>query len=684
VAATIDVNHASPWQLAVLLDVSRETVEHLLQARPFSDVEALRTVLREELRAPVDSLSLQKLDVNAADEATLIAATGVTSRTAASIVQARPFHFMRQLRTLVGGETYDQVEALFTTQDLEFADKLTGQTITLTPDSGQVLLSRSESESFSGVTKELGLQRLYPGTDASLYEVLAIPETEGATDVLSHLQASYGRNVLPAYRDQRSVRRYFNPRFCTVQFNPDSTATLAEEAIARLGLEIEESHRTPGLYTLRIPDTANPTALTDAIGTLNSLPEVKFAEPNYLGFDDREAIGTAASASAGENDTSGISWNLELTRVSQAWRSTRGSESVTIAVVDSGADQEHPGLHGALVHQEEGDDWNFVDDGPRPVDDDGHGTFIAGLLVGNGWHGIHGICPDCRVLPLKIPLAGEVNSYVRRRDAILYALERVGDGPLIMNLSWKTTGDVGLIRDAIATAAARGALVVASAGNSPAAENEPHYPSDYPSVISVAAVGRTRQRAPYSYWGDEVDMSAPGGDRNDPSGRLLSTEPGGRAGTQAGTSFAAPHIAGIAALVFAARPSLHATGIRWAIESSASPLAERGLGRGLGNAAAAVVSAGGGPAAVTSSVGVVPASAPAPPASAPSRARGPARSSGALWALNTADAATLVAQFGMLPFTARVIVARRPYTNVSQVRSVLGLSDAQYQRLTAL
>ncbi len=95
------------------------------------------------------------------------------------------------------------------------------------------------------------------------------------------------------------------------------------------------------------------------------------------------------------------------------------------------------------------------------------------------------------------------------------------------DLSWKTTGDVALIRDAVNTAAARNAVVVASAGNYPERENQPHYPSDYPVVISTAAVRPDGKRTSYSYYGAEVDISAPGGATNPPEDRIYSAKPRG-------------------------------------------------------------------------------------------------------------------------------------------------------------
>jgi subtilisin family serine protease len=312
-----------------------------------------------------------------------------------------------------------------------------------------------------------------------------------------------------------------------------------------------------------------------------------------------------------------------------------------------------------------GDNWNFADgDAPDPVDEEGHGTFIAGVLVGNGIGGICGVCPGCRILPLKILLSGD---YAARRDAILYAVSRVSPGQrLVLNLSWKISGDVALIRDAIMTAAAAGAIVVTSAGNDirGAHANLPHFPSDYPAAISVAAVGPDGKRPGYSYFGDEVDIAAPGGVTPDSAAvGILSAVRGGSAGTDCGTSFAAPHVAGAAALLFSRNPTWPATQVRFALESSARPLAEPGLGRGLVDVGAAL--------------NALPAG---PPFDEHSGASTGGRAE-TLAFLNTADPGELASRYGLLPFTARLLVARRPFGTIDDIRGTLGLTDEQFARL---
>lgn len=650
---TVNANAATPWQLMVLLDLSREEVERVLVSRPFSSVEAFRAVLPAEHAGKVEGLELPKLNINATTAETLVRVSGVPEAVAENVLLNRPFYFMSQIRTLLDLMTFEAIDSVFTTPALVFVDKLRDQRVKLNADPTQVLVSRSESEGFSNVADRFHLEPVYPDSTGGPYEVLSVPETESATDILGELQRGYGRNVLPAYTDEQSSRRYLNPRFCTVQFRPDISEARHHEIIGQLGLSVQESHRTDGLYTLEIPGARDdPLSLSRALDALNALSDVRFAEPNYLGFDDHDSFGLLGEATtelSGESDDP--PWHLRLIRAPDALSTGQPSSDVVLAVIDSGVDSGHPALSGGLVHRGPGDNWNFsVDDNPDPIDKEGHGTFIAGLLVGNGAQGVRGVCPGCSVLPLKVPLNGEVTSYARRRDAILYALERISPPRrLIINLSWKTAGDVGVIRDAVETAALRGALVVASAGNRPQRENEPHYPSDYPSVISVAAVGATSRRTNYSFWGDEIDISAPGGEGQSPETAITSAAPGGRVATDIGTSFAAPHVAGVAALVASVAPQLDAQRVRFILEDSTRPLEDSGMGKGLCDALGAVGSA----------LGQAPAT-------------------DGLTAVNTLDTHELIHKFQLLPLTAKLLVAKRPFLSLEDLRGTLGLTDAQF------
>jgi DNA uptake protein ComE-like DNA-binding protein len=202
-------------------------------------------------------------------------------------------------------------------------------------------------------------------------------------------------------------------------------------------------------------------------------------------------------------------------------------------------------------------------------------------------------------------------------------------------------------------------------------------------------------------------------------GAVMSSTIGGSTTQGEGTSYAAPHVAGIAALLLSALPSATASQIRSMLESSASPLPDQGMGKGLVNAAAAIqqvlsssVSVGDGLSAINTlsadalvaRFGLLAITAALLIAHRPFQRlddiRGtlgltdeqfaalstpPSSPSGdgedGLEAINTNDAATLVARFGLLPFTAELIVSKRPYRSLEDIRNTLGLTDQQFAAL---
>jgi subtilisin family serine protease len=206
-------------------------------------------------------------------------------------------------------------------------------------------------------------------------------------------------------------------------------------------------------------------------------------------------------------------------------------------------------------------------------------------------------------------------------------------------------------------------LVVCSAGNWPDGPNEPHYPSDYPSAMSVAAVSPDQHRAPYSFYGTAVDLAAPGGSGSDVAAQNITSS--GLNGTSAvdfGTSFSAPHVVGAAALVLSQFSNFSARDVRTRLEGSASPLSDDGMGNGLVNAAAAL--------GASAPIVIVP---PATGSTVPA----------GLVAVNTDDLATLASTFKLLVITARLLIAHRPFQHLEDIRTTLGLTSYQYAAVAA-
>ena len=249
--------------------------------------------------------------------------------------------------------------------------------------------------------------------------------------------------------------------------------------------------------------------------------------------------------------------------------------------------------------------------GSAAVNSSWHGTHVAGTIAAatNNGVGIAGVAPGARILPLRV--LGRCGGYTSDiADAIVWAAGgSVAGVPAnatparVLNLSLGGRGACDLTtQNAINTARNLGAVVVVAAGNS-AADAAGYSPASCAGVISVAAVGRSGARASYSNYGSSVDLAAPGGDG---ANGILSTlndgtsTPGADAyRSYMGTSMAAPHVAGVVALMRARNPALTPDQVEALLKSSAAargfPVACSLCGSGLLDAQRAIVAAGGAP-----------------------------------------------------------------------------------------
>jgi thermitase len=319
----------------------------------------------------------------------------------------------------------------------------------------------------------------------------------------------------------------------------------------------------------------------------NALTEIKSSiprDPNWLDLWALKNYGQDAP-----NGAEGVK-GADIQAL-DAWKVTRGSREIIVAVIDTGIDYRHPDLaENIWVNEAERDGlpgvdddgngyvddvhgWNFVSKlrkssyygqlgHPDPMDDQGHGTHVAGTIgaVGNNQEGIAGVNWKVRLMGLKFLDEKGSGSTADQYRALLYAAENGAD---IINASYGGGGKSRLIQSAIERLNDAGVLMVAAAGNNGSNNDEsPQYPSNYglPNMLSVAATNNRDRLASFSNYGYEsVHIAAPGV-------AILSTYPlelsktaGGYAEPYrafSGTSMAAPHVAGAAALVLSVRPEL--------------------------------------------------------------------------------------------------------------------------------
>ncbi len=235
-------------------------------------------------------------------------------------------------------------------------------------------------------------------------------------------------------------------------------------------------------------------------------------------------------------------WNLRSINIESAWDDTKGS-GVTVAVIDTGISPVPDLKTTKLVKG-----YDFVNDRIEAFDDAGHGTHVAGTIAQstNNAYGVAGIAYESSLMPLKVLASSGGGTVADIAEAIRFAADNGAD---VINMSLGGAGESKLMEEAITYAYQKGVVIVAAAGN--ANQNSASYPARYRHVIGVAALDSAGIKAPYSNFGAGVDISAPGGSE---TGKILQNTIEPQTGEAVfigyqGTSMAAPHVAGVAALV---------------------------------------------------------------------------------------------------------------------------------------
>jgi subtilisin family serine protease len=312
---------------------------------------------------------------------------------------------------------------------------------------------------------------------------------------------------------------------------------------------------------------------------------IEYAEPNYYlyaveNIPESEPFTVRQAPPRTPNDPRfGEQWNMNNSNDAdidgpEAWGTQTGSDNVLVAIIDTGIDYDHedlkdqmwrnPGESGGGKENNGVDDdnngykddyrgWNFVSNNNNPYDDNQHGTHCAGIVgaVGNNGKGVAGVNWKVKIMPLKFLGSDGSGTTDDAAEAIIYAANM---GAKVLSNSWGGGDNSSTLRDAIQFASDRGALFIAAAGNeSSNTDNTPNYPSNYDmlNVVSVASSDRNDALSSFSNYGRySVDLAAPGSS-------ILSVQPLNRYQLLSGTSMATPHVAGVAALIWAQNPGLN-------------------------------------------------------------------------------------------------------------------------------
>ncbi|GAA4356484.1 S8 family serine peptidase [Kangiella marina] len=370
------------------------------------------------------------------------------------------------------------------------------------------------------------------------------------------------------------------------------------------GVDDRYRHIAKGrLAQLKLPKGADPKTYVEQ---LKHNADVEYAELNYI-----------LKPLATPNDTRyGELWGMHKTKADLAWDMGVGDKSIVVGVIDTGIDYTHPDLAGNMwVNPNEipgnnlDDDGNgYIDDvhGISAINDNGdpmdtgeHGTHVAGTVgaTGNNGEGVVGVNWQTDMVGCSF-LGQNGGTLADGVECINYMvdLKNRGTNVRVLNNSWGGGGFSQTMKDAITAANNADMIFVAAAGNS-ARDNDitDNFPSNYdvPNVLAIASTTINDDMSSFSQWGaTTVDMGAPGSS-------ILSTLPGNRYGIFSGTSMATPHVAGAAALILAANPSLTTAQVKEILMTSGDPIpALDGLtvsGRRLNVENAMNMAGGGGP-----------------------------------------------------------------------------------------
>ena len=343
-----------------------------------------------------------------------------------------------------------------------------------------------------------------------------------------------------------------------VKFRPGTDRAEIDKIHRQNCAEVVDEMPEIGVQVVRV----SAGALLRCIDAYVAHPQVEYAEPNPV-------VSVLDFPQAPPDDPHlGLQWNMLTVKALEAWEHNQGSSGIRIAVLDSGIDLDHPDLGAKVTVSQNLSDSDTVDDVY------GHGTHVAGIAaaITSNSVGVAGLGYHSSLMNVKILGDDGHGSGAAIAEGILWATNGpdgdpdTDDGAHVINMSLGTYLPSTAIEDAVHYAWSHGVVLVAAAGNH--GSPRPCYPARYPEVIAVAGTSNAPGDSlmPASAHGDWVDVAAPGES-------IWSTWKDGGYGYQSGTSMASPHVAGLAALLFASVTDSNEDGllndeVRYVIEST--------------------------------------------------------------------------------------------------------------------
>ncbi len=378
--------------------------------------------------------------------------------------------------------------------------------------------------------------------------------------VMCLVSGTWGTSVATAFQGIANVREEMVD--VLVGFH-DLPGPAERGIITALGGQVRESYTVVAAVSATVPKSR--------LNALSNNPNVSVVEADGMFELYRESV--IQNTSINLNTELDNTWGVKHIR-SGLVHATETGLNVGVAIVDSGIDYDHPDLKANY-----GGGYDFHNGDDDPLDDDGHGTHVAGTVAAaRNEVGVIGVAPDATIYALKA-LGTNGGSYsnvisslqwiVDHNAAVRNNLKPGHIEILVANHSYGSSGDPGtLVRAAFDNSYAAGVLHIAAAGNGgnrPGNRDTVGFPAKYSSVVAVAATDSKDKRPTFSATGPDLEISAPGVSIN-------STYPNRRYRSMSGTSMASPHVAGVAALIFAGNATLKPEDARTILQLTAKPI----------------------------------------------------------------------------------------------------------------
>jgi subtilisin family serine protease len=347
------------------------------------------------------------------------------------------------------------------------------------------------------------------------------------------------------------------PDAVLLKFKAGVPQAVQDKLIARYGT-LKKDLPQIGIKEITVPEEARDAV----INALSHNPAIDFAVQDRL---------ITATDTIPNDPGWNAEWEMTKMQTPKAWDTTTGSPSVTVAVLDTGVDYNHEDLRNVAFTT----GYNFISNNTNTTDDNGHGTSVAGVIgaTANNSLGLAGACWHCTFMPVKIMDSNGGGSDTTLAQGIDYAADH-GAKIISMSLVMVTdarTASRTATASAIKYAESKGVSLYAAAGNSGDGTMQ-YWPAGFNGVVGVAGSDMSDNLYSWSDYGNWVTLAAAGCD--------FTTVIGGGYGTMCGTSAATPVAAGMASLLWSAKPTATAAQVQQALTSTTDPCCSGKLANG--------------------------------------------------------------------------------------------------------